>query len=63
MPGKIVSVAVREGDEVDERALLVVLEAMKMEHRITAPLAGKVTEVRVAPGALVTAGERLVSIS
>ena len=62
MPGKIVSVAVREGEEVDERALLLVLEAMKMEHRIEAPLAGTVREIRVAPGALVAAGERLVTI-
>ena len=37
MPGKIVKVAVREGDDVAERALLIVLEAMKMEHRIEAP--------------------------
>ena len=62
MPGKIVAVAVREGDEVDEHALLLVLEAMKMEHRIVAPLAGTVKEVRVAAGALVASGERLVTI-
>ncbi len=36
MPGKIVKVAVREGDTVAERDLLIVLEAMKMEHRIEA---------------------------
>jgi len=62
MPGKIVSIAVRPGQEVDERALLLVLEAMKMEHRIEAPLAGTVREVAVEPGAIVTAGARLVTI-
>ncbi len=63
MPGKIVAVAVQEGQEVEERTLLVVLEAMKMEHRIEAPVAGTVREIVVAPGALVAAGERLVTIS
>ncbi|HEY1728952.1 MAG TPA: biotin carboxylase N-terminal domain-containing protein [Candidatus Baltobacteraceae bacterium] len=63
MPGKIVAVAVQEGEEVEERALLVVLEAMKMEHRIEAPVAGTVREIAVAPGALVAAGERLVTIT
>ena len=63
MPGKIVAVAVREGQEVQERALLVVLEAMKMEHRIEAPVAGTVREIAVAPGTLVAAGQRLVTVA
>ncbi|MBV9104250.1 MAG: ATP-grasp domain-containing protein [Candidatus Eremiobacteraeota bacterium] len=62
MPGKIVKVMVREGDDVAERDLLVVLEAMKMEHRIEAPHAGKVRRVEVAPGALVSSGAMLVEI-
>jgi 3-methylcrotonyl-CoA carboxylase alpha subunit len=62
MPGKIVSVNVEPGAMVEQRALLVVLEAMKMEHRIEAPLAGTVKDVRVTPGQLVTAGATLVTI-
>ena len=62
MPGKIASVAVSLGQHVDERALLLVLEAMKMEHRIEAPLAGTVRELAVAQGAIVAAGEHLVTI-
>ena len=62
MPGKIVSVNVRAGEPVAARALLVVLEAMKMEHRIEAPLAGTVSDVRVAAGDLVTGGATLVVI-
>jgi acetyl/propionyl-CoA carboxylase alpha subunit len=62
MPGKIISVNVSEGDAVEPRALLVVLEAMKMEHRIEAPLAGTVRDVRVTAGDLVTGGATLVTI-
>jgi len=62
MPGKIVSVNVERGASVEQRALLVVLEAMKMEHRIEAPVAGIVKDVRVTPGQLVTAGATLVTI-
>jgi 3-methylcrotonyl-CoA carboxylase alpha subunit len=62
MPGKIISVAVEPGAAVEQRALLVVLEAMKMEHRIEAPLAGTVTDVRVKPGELVTSGATLLTI-
>ncbi len=62
MPGKIVKVAVKVGDEVVERDLLVVLEAMKMEHRIEASRNGTVKSVAVAPGALVTGGATLLEI-
>ena len=62
MPGKIVSVNVRSGEAVEVRTLLVVLEAMKMEHRIEAPLAGTISDVRVAAGDLVMGGATLVVI-
>ena len=62
MPGKIVSVAVRAGDTVQLHDLLIVLEAMKMEHRIEAPLAGTVSALHVAPGDVVTAGAALVTV-
>lgn len=60
MPGKIVKVAVKEGDAVEERALLLVLEAMKMEHRIEAPAAATVRAVNVKEGETVTPGKTLV---
>jgi 3-methylcrotonyl-CoA carboxylase alpha subunit len=63
MPGKIVSVNVAVGDVVEARALLLVLEAMKMEHRIEAPLAGTVKDVRVKAGDLVTGGATLIVIT
>jgi acetyl/propionyl-CoA carboxylase alpha subunit len=63
MPGKIVKVAVKPGDTIAERDLLVVLEAMKMEHRIEAPRAGVVRSVSASAGALVAAGATLVEIA
>ena len=62
MPGKIVDVLVRDGATVERNAVLIVLEAMKMEHRIEAPLAGTVRGVKVEPGRLVRAGEILLTI-
>lgn len=62
MPGKIVSVAVRVGDAVVERDLLVVLEAMKMEHRIEATYEGIVRRVDVVAGAVVAGGATLVEV-
>nr|PZN34397.1 MAG: acetyl/propionyl-CoA carboxylase subunit alpha [Actinomycetota bacterium] len=62
MPGKIVRVAVSEGDAVTEGSLLVVMEAMKMEHSLRSPHAGTVTQVRCAPGDQVEAGAVLVVV-
>ncbi len=62
MPGRIVELAVAAGDRVDKGALLVKLEAMKMEHRVTAEIAGRVRAVAVAVGAQVAAGDPLVDV-
>ena len=62
MPGRVTEVAVRAGETVRRHELLLVLEAMKMEHRIEAPLAGTVREVLVEPGMLVAGGAPLVRI-
>jgi 3-methylcrotonyl-CoA carboxylase alpha subunit len=56
MPGKVVSVATRVGDEVAGGQVLVVLEAMKMEHGLVAGAAGRVTDVCVAVGDQVSEG-------
>ena len=60
MPGIILSIAVKEGDEVNAGDALLVLEAMKMENEIHAPRAGKVKKVHVSEGAEVQSGAALV---
>jgi len=50
MVGKIVSVSVKVGDNVKEDDQVAVLEAMKMEMTVVAPITGTVKEVCVAPG-------------
>ena len=60
MPGAVLSVHVEVGQAVDAGELLVVLEAMKMEHRVTAPSPGIVTELRVGAGDPVATGDVLV---
>ena len=60
MPGKVVDVLVAQGATVEAGDLLLLLEAMKMEHRITAPAAGVITEVRVSPGEQVSNGALLI---
>jgi propionyl-CoA carboxylase alpha chain len=62
MPGRVLSVHVEQGASVAVGDLLVVVEAMKMEHRVTAPHAGAVTEVRVAAGDQVAEGDVVVVI-
>ena len=56
LPGIVRRVAVRPGEAVAAGALLVVVEAMKLEHRIGAPTAGRVRELLVAEGQEVDAG-------
>ena len=60
MPGKVLSIAVKEGAEVEAGQLLLILEAMKMEHRITAPAKGTVKGLKVAEGEQVANGALLV---
>jgi len=62
MPGTIIRVDVREGDTVEPRQRLVVLEAMKMEHVVEAPYSGVVRAVLRRAGDLVAAGDKLVEI-
>ncbi|KAI8380088.1 hypothetical protein BD560DRAFT_453227 [Blakeslea trispora] len=60
MPGRIVSVAVKEGDEVTEGTELVVIEAMKMQNILKTTRVGKVKKVHVNCGHTVKPGQILV---
>jgi len=62
MPGKILAVNVAPGQAVVQGDPLATLEAMKMEHEVTAPHAGVVSEVRIEVGQQVDAGAILVVI-
>jgi propionyl-CoA carboxylase alpha chain len=62
LPGIVRQVAVRVGDRVDAGAVLVVVEAMKTEHRIAAGRAGRVRRVLVAEGQEVAAGATVVEL-
>ncbi len=62
MPGNIVDVLVAEGDSVEAGQTVVVIEAMKMETELQAPIAGHVVGVNVNKGDRVNPGEALVQI-
>jgi propionyl-CoA carboxylase alpha chain len=64
MPGTVVRVAdgLTEGSAVEAGQPLVWLEAMKMEHKITAPAAGTLSELHALPGRQVTVGELLAVV-
>jgi acetyl-CoA/propionyl-CoA carboxylase biotin carboxyl carrier protein len=61
MPGTVVTVSARTGDTVQAGDVLLTVEAMKMEHRLTAALAG-VVSMSVAPGDLVKLDQVVASI-
>ena len=63
MPGTLIQVVVAAGDEVAKGDLLMVLEAMKMEHRIVAPQAGVIETLGGAEGDFVEADAVLVTFA
>ena len=62
MPGRIIEVMARAGDSVKKGQPLLILEAMKMEHTITAPADGVIKEIHFAAGEQVLEGSELISM-
>lgn len=62
MPGNIWKVLVKDGEQVKEGQVLIILEAMKMENEIMAPADGVVASIHVSEGASVNGGDILVSL-
>ena len=62
MPGTVLEVRVKPGDEVEEGQTLVVVEAMKMEIPVKAPKAGIIAKVEVAQGDAVARGDTLIAL-
>ena len=60
--GKIISVNVKPGDEVKEGDILCILESMKMENPILAPMDGTISEVGVTAEQVVKPGETITVI-
>ena len=62
LPGVILDIKVKEGDEVKKGQTVIILEAMKMENSINADRDGKVTSIKVSKGESVLEGTDLVII-
>ncbi|MBD5607195.1 MAG: carbamoyl-phosphate synthase large subunit, partial [Candidatus Eremiobacteraeota bacterium] len=62
MQGRVVSIEVRAGDRIAAGRTIAILEAMKMEHLVTAPASGVVRRVAATPGEVVAAGGVLIEL-
>ncbi len=62
MPGKVVRLLLRQGDEVEVGAGVAVVEAMKMQNEIKSPKKGIVQKILVTEGATVNAGDVLAIV-
>ena len=62
IPGKIISISVRQDEIVSEGDVIMILEAMKMQNEIQAPISGKITEFNCEPGDSIEANSPLMVI-
>jgi pyruvate carboxylase subunit B len=63
MQGTVLDVKVAEGDTVEAGQVLAIVEAMKMENEVTAPVGGVVESVSVSAGSAVTPGQAMFAIA
>jgi len=56
LTGRVIQIMVGEGDEVDEKTPIMIIEAMKMEHKIRSPFKGKIGAIEVSEGEMVDGG-------
>jgi 3-methylcrotonyl-CoA carboxylase alpha subunit len=62
MPGKVLALRVQVGDTVQAGDTLAILEAMKMEHNLTAPHDGVVTDVLAPQGSQIAQGQAVLKL-
>jgi len=62
MPGKILGLSVKPGENVELGQVVLVLEAMKMENEISSTIEGKVSKLHVKVGDVVNAGDPLIEV-
>jgi biotin carboxyl carrier protein len=63
IPGKIIQILVKQGEEVSKNQELLILEAMKMRNRIFSPIDGKITKIHVKKEENVAQDQALIEIS
>lgn len=63
MPGTILKMNVKVGDKIEKDSLVCILEAMKMENEIFAPMGGTVTAINAPQGATVNTGDAIVTLA
>jgi len=63
LPGSVVKIKVAEGETVNERDTIMIIEAMKMETEIKAPVGGTISTITVNPGDQVQTGQMLAVIN
>jgi biotin carboxyl carrier protein len=62
MPGKVVRILLKAGDEVTAHQGVMIVEAMKMQNEVQSPKAGKVVEICIGEGQTVDGGQKLAVI-
>lgn len=62
IPGTITQIQVKEGQDVKEGELLLILQAMKMDNKITAPFSGKIKTINVALGNKIPKGTLMIEM-
>ena len=62
IPGTVVHICVKEGQEVKEGELLLILQAMKMDNKLTAPFSGKIKKIHVVEGAKIPKGTLMIEM-
>ena len=62
MPGLVIAVPVDEGQEIKKGQVLLILESMKMQNELKSPRDGKVSRIKVKPGASVEQKQALLSV-
>ena len=63
MPGKVIELRVAEGDTVRAGQVLLIMEAMKMEHTVSAPQDGTIAQIMITAGDQVDADALLIVVS
>lgn len=63
MPGKVLGIKVKVGDNVSSGTVLAILEAMKMENDIVAPVDGTIASINVSTGDSVNTGDVLIAMN